>query len=137
MTARVFDWTARLYAVIAKHDALPFAWGKADCFNFAMDAVEAMRGQPDPYADQRRRYKTEAGAARQLRRLEAADAGDLLLREFEEIPAAMAAPGDLMLMPSASGPPACGVCVGHEVLMRAEASLMRVPRTRALRAFRV
>lgn len=134
---RLPDWFERLSDVIAAHDAMPFAWGKADCFNFAMDAVAAMRGVADPFEAERRRYRTEAGAARALRRLKAADSATLLVRVFEEIPVAMASVGDLMVMPSDNGVAACGICIGHELLMRGEANLCRVPRSRATRAFRV
>lgn len=134
---RLPDWFERLTDVIAAHDALPFAWGSADCFNFAMDAVAAMRGVADPFAAERHRYRTEGGAARALRRLKAADAAALLAREFEEVAPALAGVGDLMIIPTDSGAAACGICIGHELLMRGEANLCRVPRSRAIRAFRI
>lgn len=124
-------------AVIAEHDRKAFSWGSADCFNFVMDAVEAMTGAPDPFVNERKRYSTEAGAARQLRRLKAKTSADLLERSFPEIAPAMAGIGDLVILPTESGSAACGLCVGHEILMRGEMSLCRVPRSRAMRAFRV
>jgi hypothetical protein len=124
-------------AVIADHDGRPFAWGSADCFNFVMDAVEVMLGHADPYSVHRRRYSTESGAARQLRKLRATSAADLLAREFAEVAPAMAGIGDLVILPAESGSSACGLCIGHEIIMRGETSLCRVPRSRATRAFRV
>lgn len=124
-------------ATIAAHDARPFAWGRADCFALAMDVACAITGRADPFAAERRRYRTEKGAARALHRLGAATAPDLLARAFPEIPPAMARVGDLASVRGPDGLAVCGVVIGADLLVRGPGGLARVPRERAERAFRV
>lgn len=64
---RYRDWQSRLAALIAERERAAFAWGANDCALFVCDAVQAQTGH-DPAADVRG-YKTEAGAARVIKRL--------------------------------------------------------------------
>ncbi|MTH95182.1 hypothetical protein [Roseibium sp. RKSG952] len=66
---RLDGWDKRLFAVIARHEQLPFGWGGdnggSDCWMMAMDAVEAVTGTRY-FADERGRYKTLIGSKRRL-----------------------------------------------------------------------
>lgn len=64
---RLPDWDRRLARVTEHHMSLPGEWGVSDCLLTAGDAIEAVTGT-DLLAPFRGRYKTEAGAARLMRR---------------------------------------------------------------------
>ncbi|WP_411101219.1 DUF6950 family protein [Streptomyces sp. x-45] len=64
---RYRDWTMRLNETIKAAQGRPFLWGEFDCCLFAADCSAAICGV-DPAADYRGKYKTEAGAKRQLKR---------------------------------------------------------------------
>lgn len=134
---RLPDWLPRMNAVIAEHQESGFEWGRTDCANFVMDAVSAMRGEPDPFADDRRRYKSKGGAGKMIRRYRASCVDEILAREFPEIAPAMAGVGDIATIALPEGGTACGIFVGHEILMRSQTGLCRLPRSRALKAFKV
>lgn len=60
------EWERRLHAVIAKHQALPGAWGTSDCWIMAMDAVEAVTGSR--ILPHLQTYRTEAEGYRLFRK---------------------------------------------------------------------
>ena len=39
------DWFERLSDVVARHQNIPFAYGKADCLTFPLECAEAMTGE--------------------------------------------------------------------------------------------
>lgn len=63
---RITDWESRLNAVVAKHQALPGAWGSSDCWMMTMDAIEAVTGERILPALQK--YKSEADGYRVFRK---------------------------------------------------------------------
>ena len=64
---RLEDWDRRLARVTEKHMSLPGEWGVSDCIMTVGDAIEAVTGD-NPFAQFKGRYKTEAGAARVMRK---------------------------------------------------------------------
>lgn len=133
MRARVENWRARLVAVIARHECLPFAWGTSDCLMFAADAVEAMTGN----AFERPAYSTAAQARRIMRNMGAGEPGDVMAAFFEEIPPAMARVGDVAIVVDEDGRRAGAVCLGDQAIAKSSFGLARVPRTFMLRAFAI
>ncbi|WP_051356386.1 DUF6950 family protein [Azorhizobium doebereinerae] len=133
MRARVENWHARLTAVIARYECLPFAWGTSDCLTFAADAVEAITGR----AFDRPSYSTAAQARRVMRNMGAADAGDVIACFFDEIAPAMAHVGDLAVVVDEEGRRAGAVCLGDQAIAKSSFGLARVPRTSMLRAFAI
>jgi hypothetical protein len=129
------DWFDRLCEVIATHDNQPFAWGAADCFNFAMDAVEAMTGE-DPYVADRR-ISSEAEYKAALKRRGFRSIESALKAAFPSIPPAMAATRDLALVKTETGALSVGVVAGADILARDQDRLARLPLTSARRAYRV
>lgn len=91
--ARLSGWEKRLNAVVAAHQALPGDWGVSDCFIIPDDAVEAVTGEK-MYPDARG-YKTEAGAAKQLRKRGFDNVRQAFAAKLDEIPVAMAQRGDI------------------------------------------
>lgn len=86
------DWEIRLNAVIEKHLALPSQFGTSDCYMIAADAYEAVTGEllyPDV------RYRTEAGAAKQLRRRGFETVEDAFRAKLPEVGRLLAQRGDL------------------------------------------
>lgn len=90
---RLPGWEKRLNAVVAAHQVLPGDWGVSDCFIIPDDAVEAVTGEK-MYPDARG-YKTEAGAAKQLRKHGFDNVRQAFAAKFSEIPVAMAQRGDI------------------------------------------
>jgi len=127
------DWIDALTAVIAQHDAAPFAWGASDCLSFPADAVAAITGT----TVERPVYRSERGARRALRRMGAADPHEAMAKLFEEIPPAFAATGDLAAVVGEDGRKSGGIVVGAILYVKAEHGLARLPRTRMVRAFKV
>jgi hypothetical protein len=62
------DWTTRLNDTIKAAQERPFLWGEFDCCLFAADCSFAVCGV-DPAEQYRGKYKTEAGAKRQLKKI--------------------------------------------------------------------
>lgn len=91
--ARVSDWEARLDVVVAKHQAFPGEWGLSDCYVIPDDAVEALTGaRMYPKA---RAYKTEAGAAKQLRKHGFENVAEAFAAKFPGVPPILAQRGDI------------------------------------------
>lgn len=65
---RYRDWTTRLNEAIKAAQGRPFSWGEFDCCLFAADCAVAVCGV-DPAERYRGKYKSEAGAKRQLKRI--------------------------------------------------------------------
>ncbi len=87
------DWENRLGAVVAKHQALPGEWGVSDCYAIPDDAVGALTG--DLMYPKARTYKTEAGAAKQLRKHGFENVAEAFAAKFPEVPPILAQRGDI------------------------------------------
>lgn len=136
---RLVDWRGRLAAAIEIYRRAPFAYGAADCALLALAAVEAQTGR-DIVPAAWRRYHTELGALRVMRRAGFASLADMAASVLPEIHPSRAGLGDIMAMP-VQGPfgQALGVCNGERVFVfgREHDGLGLVSRLGAVRAFRV
>lgn len=103
--SRVTDWEKRLRAVIGMHQALPSQYGLSDCYLLPDDAVEAVTGST-MYGAAVRRYRTPAGAAKQLRRRGFETVEDAFRAKFPEIAPSFAQRGDIGVIDSDGG--VCG-----------------------------
>lgn len=130
---RLRDWQSRLAALLAASEARPFEWGQHDCGLFVADAVQAITGH-DPGADLRGRYRCAAGAARLLKPLGGVP-GLARSRFGDEIPPALAQPGDVGLMLD-EGRPTLLLCLGGCWAGPGEQGLARVPAARVAQAWR-
>jgi hypothetical protein len=124
---RLPEWDIRLIEVIERHEKAPFSWGLSDCWTLMMDSVEALWG-PDwvPYQHITRKYRDERGAAKMLQSAHARDIGDLIEREFEETPMALAQRGDLCIA-TGSGVMAGGVVFARHVIGKGVTGIRRAP----------
>lgn len=86
-------WEKRLNAVVAKHQLLPGEFGVSDCYIIPDDAVAAVTG--DVMYPEARGYRTEAGAAKKLRRHGFANVREAFAARFREIPPTIARRGDI------------------------------------------
>ena len=134
------DWPERALEVIEKHDTMPLEWGKSDCFTFPMDIVKAITGK-DPYKAERA-YTTEAGAGKRLKSKKFKNVGDAFAALYKEIPPALAQRGDIGTIEGEHG--CSGVVFWDNVVwgkapveLEGRHRLMRVPRDKVTRAFRV
>ena len=135
---RYGDWPERLNAFLDQEHK--FVWGESDCCLFAADAVLRITGT-DLAAKYRDKYKSEAGAARMLRKADglgnicskAADQFDL-----EEVPVLFARRGDMVIFETELGG-TLGV-VSMDGTMIASIGLsgsVSVPVSMGLRAWRI
>ncbi|QRM43978.1 hypothetical protein [Rhizobium sp. BG4] len=133
--ARLPGWEKRLNAVVAAHQALPGEWGVSDCFIIPDDAVEAVTGEkmyPDASG-----YKTEAGAAKQLRKRGFDNVRQAFAAKLDEIPVAMAQRGDIGVI-ERDGAFSGGVFTAIGFMTRSHAGPVEfVPIDRVTAAFKV
>lgn len=121
-----------LHAYVASHMRTPFAWGAHDCVLFAAGAVQAQTGQ-DPLGGYRRRWTSERGAARVLKRLggmEAAVDGVL-----PSIPPATAQRGDVAGWRDAKGRLQLAIVEGETLVGPGPYGQLRLPRKAMTRAW--
>jgi hypothetical protein len=91
---RVAGWERRLRAAVEKHIGLPSQYGVSDCYLIPDDAVEAVTGKT-MYGAGARRYKTPAGAGKQLRKRGYETVEDAFRARFNEIHPSQAVRGDI------------------------------------------
>jgi hypothetical protein len=136
MMARLPDWEERLGVYVASARERPHEYGRHDCMLHWAGAVEAVTGE-DHGAGHRGKYRNRVGAYRYLKRLGFDSPEALLDDRFEQVPAAFAQRGDIVL--AGDGIPA--VCMGAFALSVGEQGdfhgLVCVPRTDWVKAWRV
>ena len=130
------DWRVRLSDYLALVAPAAFRPGQHDCAMFAAGAVEAMTGK-DPAADLRGTYRSLAAGQAALVAAGYADQVAFVADLFPEIPAAMAAVGDLAVMDGEGAGMALGVVQGAAVYVLRPSGLALVNRLHIQRAFRV
>jgi len=134
---RLKDWDRRLARVTEEHLATPGEWGVSDCIVTAAACVAAVTGV-DIMAPWRGRYKTEAGAARLMRKEGCANVEDVLGKLFGLPPIGrlMARRGDLVVVERN-----CQLCAGYiceyGAAVKTETGLVFLPQTETRSAFRV
>lgn len=119
---RLSNWEARLSAYLAEVLDRPYRYGSHDCLLHVANAALAMTGV-DPGAGHRGKYRTEAGAARHLRRHGADSPAAMMDQRFERIPPAFAQRGDAVA--GDDGIP--GVCIGARAAFVGEDGLAFTP----------
>ena len=129
------DWLKRLNDVVAKHQALPAQYGVSDCYLIADDAVEAVTGKT-MHGAAARRYKTPAGAAKQLRKRGFQNVQEAFAARFAEIPVLMAQRGDIGVYDN-NGEISGGVFTSVGFMTRGTDAIVFLPPSAALAAFRV
>lgn len=135
---RLPDWQARLASEMDAQRLRVFEWGKQDCvLGLASGAVRALTGE-DLALPWRGRYRSPRGALRLLRESGFATLGEGLAAHLPEVHPDMADVGDLALM-DADGPLQAALAVFDlsGLIVLTEAGHGRLPRERALRAFKI
>lgn len=132
---RVKDWEKRLKAAIEKHMALPSQYGVSDCYLIADDAVEAVTGRT-MHGPAARRYKTPAGAGKQLRKRGFETVEDAFRARFAEIAPSVAQRGDIGVV-ERGGEVCGGVFTVLGFAVRDDRRVIFVPHTDVRTAFRV
>lgn len=132
---RVADWERRLKAAVEKHMALPSQYGLSDCYLLPDDAVEAVTGST-MYGAAARRYKTPAGAGKQLRKRGFATVEDAFRAKFREIAPSLAQRGDIGVIES-GGQICGGVFTAIGFAVRDEKRVRFLPASQVKTAFRV
>ncbi len=132
------DWRGHLSEYLAAAARLRFRPGTHDCALFSAGAVEAMTGHD--YAETWRGKYVSLGAARAMLRAQGyADHLELVASILPEVPPALAAVGDLGVVPSdiPGEAGALGVVQGPGVYVLTPAGLAVVSRLTMTKAFRV
>lgn len=131
---RIKGWERALLAEVARHQALPFSWDESNCVYFPMDCVKAMTGD-DPWADERG-CTSEQDFARRLVRLGFKNVGDVFASKFAEIALSYMGRGDLAVIEQDGKTPGV-ICVGAHLVGKIETGMLFMPRSLAIRAFKV
>ncbi|WP_339862374.1 DUF6950 family protein [Paremcibacter congregatus] len=130
---RYADWPSRLNAYLAAvQKKIPeegLDYGTFDCVVFVADAIVEMTGEDLFKA--RGKYKTKIGAGRMLKRLGGME-GALASVLGPNVPAAMAAHGDIVVLDGA-----CGICMGRNSLYLSDGGFSYIPTLKAECAFHV
>ena len=130
------DWQEALVAYLHGCSRTPFESGQFDCALFCAGAVAAMTGV-DPAADLRGTYDTEEAGFARIRAAGHDDHIALVASLFEEIPVAMAGPGDIAVVPTEGNLPALGVVQGEWIYVPRQRGFGTVPLISAISAFAV
>jgi hypothetical protein len=111
---RLTGWELRLADEVSAARDKAFQWGAHDCATWAFDVRKALTGE-DAAAAWRGKYKTEAGAARVLRKLKCQSVEDLARSILgDALPIVLFAQrGDIVL---GGDERALGVCIGHSAV---------------------
>lgn len=130
------NWASDLARALMDWQGRPFVWGVCDCLTLCrqmgrvITGRDVLEGLPD--------YSTEAGAARQLRRLGFASLPDLVAAALPEIPPAGARRGDWVMIGSGGlVPGAFGVNFGRRSAHMSLEGLVMCEAGRASRAWRL
>ena len=98
LAARLPDWRTRLEDYLTRVARRPFRPGRHDCALFVAGAVEAMTGE-DPAAAWRGAYRSLAAGQDALHAAGFTDHVALVASACEEVPPALAAVGDIAVLP--------------------------------------
>jgi len=103
MADRLNNWRARLTAYLGEWDATPFSYGSADCWIFAMGAVEAVTGID--HAGAVRGYADRDAGLALIREVTGRRSHvDFVYRTFGKLPSVWhAMPGDLATIETHDG----------------------------------
>lgn len=132
--ARVVNWESGLTEVVARHAALPFEWGKSDCFILPLEGIVTVIGR-DPWPGLHE-YDSKAGAARCLLAQGYRSLGDAFAAKFAEVGRLSAGRGDVAIVES-DGVLCGAIFVGNQLVGKTEQGLKYLPREVAKRCFRV
>lgn len=128
------DWPERLFAEVDRQSALPFEWGKSDCFTFVTDCVKAVidedisKGRPE--------YDSPLKAKEALKKRGFSNLGQAFASRFEEVHVVDAQRGDIGI---AKGKGLTGVVFLGETAVGKDEELgvRHISRDQVSRAFRV
>ncbi|MFC3326201.1 DUF6950 family protein [Mesorhizobium cantuariense] len=134
---RLKDWDRRLARLVSSITDAPGVWGETDCLLTAAAAIEAVTGQ-DIMAPWRGRYKSEAGAARLMRKEGCENVEDVLGTFFglPTIGRLLARRGDVGVVEQ-NGVLCAGFVCDRGFLCRTESARIFLPQTAMKTAYRV
>lgn len=120
--------TSQFIAFLKAYRNRSFEWGQCDCCLFVADWVHTQSGV-DPAADLRRRYHTQLGATRALRRAGFNSILDIADAAFgERVDVLALARGDIALLMQDDAP-ALGIVWGANVWAMGEQGVVALPLT--------
>ena len=107
-------WPSRLNDYLVAASERPFSWGQHDCATFVFGVAEAITG--DDHAETwRGKYKTPAGALRQIKKHGVGNLGEWLDKFYSRQPVAFSQRGDVVCVDQ-DELGAFGVVVGRDAL---------------------
>ncbi|MER9697670.1 hypothetical protein [Mesorhizobium sp. M0146] len=134
---RLPDWDRRLARVVSSFKDAPGVWGESDCLLTTAAGIEAVTGQ-DIMAPWRGRYKSEAGAARLMRKEGCLNVEDVLGKFFGLPPVGrlLARRGDVGVI-ERDGDLCAGFMCDRGFLVRTHTGRALLPQTDIKAAFKV
>ena len=129
------NWFIQLAQFIESRRHSPFVWGENDCCLFVADAVQLISGI-DAAAPFRNKYSTAVGAARALKKYGDGSIAGAWSACFDEISPQHMGRGDVALV-EVQGAPASALSFGNKLWVLSENGLITLPRSQAVRAWKV
>lgn len=134
---RINNWRPQLIAAIDSARTKTFAWGTQDCATFSADCALAITGV-DPMAGMRGIYHSADEAKEVCTDRGHANSVEFVASIYQERSPGMAQTGDIVSVPSDDPTwDALGVLNGPRIMVMMPSGLGSLPRTDALRAFKV
>lgn len=130
------EWRIRLQDVIERQGYEPHEWGSTDCICQMAASIEVKSGI-DYMADFRGKYTSYEGALELLREKGFDGPIDIVASLFKETSIHDAGDGDIGVVGGSDGTLAFGVFMKDKVFVQTERGMGRIPRAKALRAFKV
>lgn len=128
------DWPERLEAVLDRYAAGGFLRGRRDCLTLCLDVVHALTGER--LFPGQRGYRSRAEAVRRGKALGFDTLGDACASVLREVHPVDAHRGDIVIIMDGEEE-AGAVCTGADLVSMGAAGMWRLPRSQAIRAFRV
>lgn len=134
--SRRSDWQLQLMQYVATRAREPVDLNAPVCTDFVAGAVMAMTDDTrlTPWIGQ---YATVTAGLKALRRAGYADHVEFVAAHFDEVPVALAEPGDIAVVPVPGDLAALGIVQGAAIYVQSNQGVGAVPLTAAVRTFRV
>ncbi len=130
---RLDGWEVAALDLLTRHASAPYEAGVTDCWQMACETVAAITGRR-PYAGVT--YRTDAGAAKAMRKRGFSTPGAAMAAHLPERPAGHAMRGDIAVIPTEAGD-TLGVVWGAVIMVRVGHALEQRPLSAASRILAV
>lgn len=133
---KIDQWEAALAEFIVQKQNEPFKWGKNDCFLFAMDCVQMLRGE-DVAKEFRGKYQTMIGAVKLQSKHNMIGWLDRHFVRYENNNLIQRGSIVCYMHETHNPPDALGICVGADFVAPGKDGVVFLPMTQVVSGWRV